>query len=114
MAVRHRVSDLDAEGNLTGYALTDAPAVLAFLDEHPQLRPLLDAARPHLAAAFGPEAPVILELATDPEEGDAALFARVETPLPPRAALARLDGFLDAWWLDALPESGGMLHFDVA
>nr|MBA3527782.1 hypothetical protein [Propionibacteriaceae bacterium] len=75
---------------------------------------MLDEAREQIAGVFGPETPVGLELATDPEEGDSALFARIETPLPVDAALDRLNCLYDDWWLDALPEARGFLHVDVA
>jgi hypothetical protein len=52
-------------------------------------------------------------LATDSEEGDSALFARIETPLPPQAALDRLNRLYDDWRLAALPAARGLMHVDV-
>lgn len=88
-------------------------SVARFLRRHRHLRPLLDDLRREIDAHFGPGAPVILELATDPEEGDTALFARIRTELPVDHAMDRLDAIFDAWWLDNLPRAQGFLHIDV-
>lgn len=96
-----------------GYTVRDRDMVERFLARHRFLVPVLQEARPAIAAAFGPETPVILELSTDPEEGDSALFARIETTLPVPTALDRLNRLYDDWWMDALPAAKGFLHVDV-
>ncbi len=96
-----------------GYAVRDRETVERFLARHRFLVPVLGEARHSIAAIFGPETPVRLELVTDPEEGDSALFARIETTLPVPAALDRLNRLSDDWWLDALPAAQGFLHIDV-
>jgi hypothetical protein len=96
-----------------GYAVRDRETVERFIARHRFLVPVLDEARHAIAAVFGPETPVRLELSTDPEEGDTTLFARIETPLPIHAALDRLNRLSDDWWLDAMPAARGLLHVDV-
>jgi hypothetical protein len=107
------------------YDFADEAEVTARLAEHPCLIPLLLEARGRLAAHFGPEAPVRIDLAfnlqgLDPEFWDRSMFARVITDLPPREALDRLDDFVKEWWLDAGSTACGAgskawewLHFDV-
>ena len=97
-----------------GYAVRDRRTAERFLARHRFLVPVLREARRSIAAMFGPETPVILEVSTDPEEGDSALFARIETALPDPAALDRLNRLYEEWWLDALPAAEGFLHVDVA
>ena len=97
-----------------GYAVRDRRTVERFLARHRFLVPVLREARQSIAETFGPETPVILEVSTDPEKGDSALFARIETALPVPAALDRLNRLYDVWWLDALPAARGFLHVDVA
>ncbi len=96
-----------------GYTVRDRETVERFLARDGFLVPVLDEARHAIAAVFGAETPVSLELVTDPEEGDSALFARIETPLPVPAALDRLNPLYDEWWMDALPAARGFLHVDV-
>jgi len=96
-----------------GYTVRDRETVERFLARHRFLVPVLDEARHAIAAVFGPETPVRLELSTDPEEGDTTLFARIETPLPVHAALDRLNRLSDDWWLSAMPAARGLLHVDV-
>ncbi len=57
--------------------------------------------------------PVRLEVVTDSEEGDSALYARILTALPAEEALQRLDALLEAWWLHSLPRARNLLHLDV-
>jgi hypothetical protein len=88
-------------------------AVAAFVRRHRQLEPLLRALRRDVDAHFDPQTPILLELATDPEEGDATLFARIGTTLSTSDAMQRLDTLVDAWWLENMPRAGGLLHLDV-
>lgn len=112
MAVARGTTGL--EGGRWGYIVRDRRTVERFLDRYDFLVPLLDEARVNIARVFGPETPAGLELVTDPEEGDSALFVRVETSLPPRSALDRLNVLFDDWWLDAMPAARGLVHVDVA
>ena len=71
--------------------------VVRFLKLHPQVVPLLIEARPVLARHFGPDTPVRLEVVIDPEseaeDGDAQLFAMIQTRLTPEKAMPSLDRF---------------------
>lgn len=96
-----------------GYDIRDYPAVSTFIQQHPYLVPLLLEARYQIDLYFSSWVPVLLEVVTDPEEGDRALFARIQTNLAPDSALRRLTMFWEGWWLDALPQAHGALHFDI-
>jgi hypothetical protein len=95
------------------YEFEDEREVTARLEDFPFLVPLLLEARGRLAAHFGPDAPVRIDLACDPEGVDRSLFARVLTDLEPEDALDRLDAFGEDWWLEAGRASHNLLHFDV-
>lgn len=88
-------------------------SVARFVREHRLLEPLLHGLRHEVDARFGPGTPVRLDVVTDPEEGDVALFARIGAKLPVDEAVRRLDAFVDAWWLGRLPQADGLLHLDV-
>jgi len=96
-----------------GFDGAEDEVIARFLRQHRHLAPLLRDVRREVDAHFGPGTPVLLELATDPEEGDMALFALIRTKLSVDDALDRLDALFDAWWLDNLPRAQGLLHLDV-
>lgn len=87
--------------------------VAELIARHPRIGVLLVEARGEIEAAFGHATPVRLEVATDPEEGDAVLFARVLTRLPPVEALGRLNALWEAWGLDAMAQADGFFQIDV-
>lgn len=87
--------------------------VTRFVQAHRHLRPLLHGLRREVDARFGPGTPVRLDLVTDPEEGDVALFARIGTALPVDEAVRRLDALVDGWWLGRSPRVRGLIHLDV-
>ena len=66
-------------------------------------RAVLDEAGLNVANSFGPETPAGLAFVTDPDEGDTALFARVESYLSTRSASERLNALYREWSLDAKP-----------
>ena len=96
-----------------GFDGAEDETVADFVRRHRQLEPLLQALRREVDARFDPQTPVLLELATDPEEGDTTLFARIRTTWPIDEAMRRLDDLVDAWWLDHLPRARGLLYLDV-
>ena len=65
--------------------------------------------------SVGPEAPLVLEILTDPEEDDPQpeLFALVQTSLGSEAALDRLDRLGEDRWFEKLPDAPAVLVFDV-
>ena len=101
----------DAVGRLTERSLDTA--VADFLRRHPDLAPLLQELRQEVDKIFDAWTPVELEVVTDPEEGDSALFARIRTDVPLDDALQRLDALLDGWGVHTLPKARGLLHLDV-
>lgn len=88
-------------------------AVAAFLRDRPFLLPLLAELRREVDAHFGPWTPVLLDLRTDPEEGDTALFARIDSGLPIEDAMARHERVVRMWWLESLARSDAPMHIDV-
>lgn len=94
------------------YGVQDAP-VVASVEEYPHLESILLGLRGAVDDAFGASPPVRFEVATDPDEGDRALFARIQADLAPAEAVRRLETLSDAWWLGALPLARGLLHLDV-
>ena len=109
--LRPRSSDDDLS---EAYEQSMDPAVVTYLRQHSFLVPLLHQARGEIDRHFGPDARVRLEVVTDFEEGDQALFARVQTSLTPADSRRRLDAFWETWLFKALPpKAGHLLHFDV-
>lgn len=90
------------------------PEVKAFLSDNSYLIPLLFDAREQLSRYFGQNAPVFLEVVSDPgSAGDSQLFALVETSMSPQEAFNALDRLDQYWWLDAGVQSRGNLEIDV-
>jgi len=98
------------------YRLPEASAVRvrAFISANPYLADLLLEAHPHIEKHFGPNPQLALEVIVDPEEEDfEELFAYILTTLEPEVALARLDQFDEAWFLDQLARAAGKLNFNL-
>jgi hypothetical protein len=87
------------------YQMTDQDEVLAFLERHPTVAPLLFELRGNIRRFFG-EDPVRLDMFYDPEwpEDDPELVVNVLTELEPMEALARLHSFDDEWWIKRVSE----------
>lgn len=98
-------------------AETDILDVDRFLHRHGQIVPLLFEARPAIARHFGPDTPVRLEVVVDPEsdaeDGDAELFAMIQTRFQPEEAMPRLVRFRDEWWLANLRRANCRLEFGL-
>lgn len=72
----------------------------AFLKEHVEIHFLLEAVN-KLSKFFGPEVSFKIEVPEDPDEPEhQSLLLTVITNLPSEKALAALDNFFNAWWLD--------------
>ena len=93
------------------YAVRRPDEVAAYLRDHPNLVPLLVEAADVIPRYFGPDAPLVLELVTDPEDDAPVpeLFALVRTTLDRIDALDRLDRLDADWWTDASPDGPGVL-----
>jgi hypothetical protein len=88
------------------YQIADEEEILAFLERHPTVAPLLFDIRSNIRRFFG-EDPVRLDMSHDPEwpQDDPELVVNIQTPLEPEEALARLHKFDDEWWITRLSES---------
>ena len=97
-AVLDRAS-IEALGSV--YEFQKPDAVVEFLLENDFLIGLLEEAYPNIAAHFGQNSPVNLELVFDPDSGGGPeLFGLVSTTLRPEEAMKRLDMFDEEWWLE--------------
>jgi hypothetical protein len=94
------------------YAVKDEAEVLAFLQDHPTLVPLLLEAAPQLQKYF-PGARLSVERIADPEEPIEQLFVGAATDLPLEQALERLGQFDRDWWLENGIRARGKLCIDV-
>jgi len=91
------------------FTLRNEPGVAAFLGEHSFLLPLLLESHDRINEQF-PNARPVLEVVTDPEGADdfqLALF--IHTRLAPEEAIATLERFDDARWLDAMDRARSRL-----
>ena len=98
------------------YKIGAAAAVAGYLHRFPFVIALLEEARSALNATFGPGTPARLEVFTDPEAtapGSEQLFVVVMPDLPPDDAYARLDRFMETWFLDDAPRIQGRLNVAV-
>lgn len=88
------------------YQLNDEADILAFLERHPALAPLLFEIRSNIRRFFDEDL-VRLEMFYDPEwpQDDAELVVNIQTALEPKEALARLRRFDDEWWIKRLSET---------
>lgn len=101
-------TDLHAE-----YSSHEWGDIDAFVGERPVLGPVLAELPARVAAAFGPDTPIWLEIYVDPDEGGRQLVASIHTQLDPPQALARLQRFDESWWLALMPTTGGALCVTV-
>lgn len=88
--------------------------VRQFLEAHPFLVSLLKEARERIDDYFGSRNDVVLEVIIEPDAlDDHELFAFVQTDLPHKDALARLERLDEDWWLDASDRAQGKLCIHV-
>lgn len=97
------------------YTFRRPAEVEAFLNAFPHRIPVLIEATEVIPRYFGPDAPLVLEVFTDPEDDDPVpeLFALVQIDLDPTEALDRLDRLDDEWWTDRSPDGPGALIVDI-
>ncbi len=94
------------------YTVEGRAEVLAFLQAHPGLVPLLLEAAPQLRAYFS-DARLSIERIVDPEEPREQIFVAVASGLPVNQATDRLREFDYGWWLANGPRAQGKLCIDV-
>lgn len=96
------------------YVFQDGQKVRTFLRQHPYLVPLLVEAREAIAAFFGGNTPVSLEVVVDPEaEGDPELYAQIHTAAGSSEALRALRCLDEGWWLRTLDRARCLLTITV-
>ncbi len=96
------------------YEFKEPDAVVEFLLGNAFLIGLLEEAYPNIAACFGQNFLLKLELVYDPESGDGPeLFGFVSTTLRPEEAMKRLDMFDEEWWLEKSSQGRCKLNFDI-
>ena len=100
-------------GSLPLYSFTEYQEVAAYLKKHRFLIPILTEAYPVIQRFFGPDAPVRIEVSTDPEEGYQELVAWIQIDLSPEKAVDALNRFDWDWWLDRSAAADCKLCFDV-
>jgi hypothetical protein len=88
------------------FQISDEDEILAFLERHPTVAPLLFDIRSNIRRFFD-EDPVRLDMFYDPEwpQDDPELVVNIQTLLEPMEALARLQKFDDEWWIKRLSET---------
>jgi hypothetical protein len=81
------------------YDISDEEEILAFLERHPEVAPLLHETRGKIRLYFG-EDPVRLDIFYDPEwpEDGPKLVVNIQTHFASHEALDRLHQFVNAWW----------------
>lgn len=96
------------------YAMRAAPAIHAFLQQHPVLLGLLDDAHRAIRAVFGNDARPELAMSEALEGAeDRELHLLIPTRLDPAEALERLARLDETWWLDVAPRVQGLLVINV-
>lgn len=85
-----------------------------YLNQYPQLRPVLVELRWRVADLFG-RAELRLEMFTDPEDGNDSgkLFALIPTTLSAGDACPLLDRLDSDWWLSQPDEIHRLMSIDV-
>lgn len=97
------------------YTVRSPPEMVSeFLAENRYLVKLLKETRRRITHYFGAETKPLLELVFIPETDILdKIWVLVPTKLSAEAALAILDRFDEAWWLDACVESKGNLNIGL-
>lgn len=96
------------------YAFRRPEEVESFLNAYPHRIPVLIEAAEVIPRYFGPDAPLVLEVVTDPEDYEPVpeLFALVGTDLDTKEALDTLDRLDEEWWTRRSPSGPGVVVVD--
>lgn len=99
------------------YVIDDSSAVRRFLRGNLNLLPLLWEARKYVADYFGDYALMLLEVVTDPEDGDwEQLFVNIRTSMSIREGFDQLEEMIEKWQdmpNTDLQKYGNLLVFDL-
>lgn len=96
--------------NIPGYRVENEAEVSAFLQQHPELVPLLNEARPVIERYF-PGNNVVLGF--DNYDDWPKLWGVIQTSLTAEKAVETMDRFDFEWWLGRLTEVAGLLNFNL-
>jgi hypothetical protein len=96
------------------YTFRRPDEVVDYLRRYPHLIPLAIEAAEVFPRYFGEDAPLVLEVFTDPESIPAhpELFAIVRTPLGWQEAMERYDRLWEEWWDAVSPQGPGVMVLD--
>lgn len=97
------------------YELRNSAAVVAYIDEHPQLTGFLLDGYDQLRMVFGDAMGFALEVVRDPEIPLSSdfLFVTIPTSMPVDDAMDHLQQFDTAWYLDQVHLFGGLVNFNL-
>jgi hypothetical protein len=111
MALPHAESTA-IDGLSRYYAFDEDGEARAFLRTRPHLVALLEAAVPHVYAAFGADVPIKLDVDWDDEEDEPpTLFARIESDKRADDVIAALEQFDRTWFAEPLDRDGSAVTF---
>ena len=94
------------------YVFRRSPEVKEFLTDNIYLISLVVDAYEKIGEYF-PQATLILEVVSDPEDNTRELVIFIHTDLPPDDALNRLEQLDENWWLKASLDAGGKLCIHI-
>ncbi len=98
-----------------GFDLRNRQDVVRFVERQARVKALLAEARERIPEYFGDDAPLVLEMRTDPEWScPPELFLYVVTTLEPEEVSRRLEALEDGWWLEAVGNAPVNLHVEFA
>jgi len=92
------------------YEFIDPATIKVFLFDNPFLIDILLEAIGKIDSLFGVGAKKVLELFTDSEEGFEELFIVIKTDFPVPEARRRFNNLIDAWFLDVIDKTQGLLN----
>lgn len=88
---------------------------LQFIEQHPELPPILEEAVDRITYYFGEEIRIEPQLVTKnkPDDGTQQLFLNIIVNMSSTEAFLKLQAFDNGWWLDNSGRAEGFLEFDV-
>lgn len=99
----------------SGYELRNPDAVLVYVAAHRELPDFLKRSQQQLRRFFGPKPSFVLEIVRDPDASDPSdfLFVNIRTAMPVDDAMACLNQFDEAWYLDQIDSFGELVNFNL-
>jgi hypothetical protein len=94
------------------FVFRERSSVISFLEKNFFLTPLLLQANENIGEFFG-LVRVVLEVSSDPDNGNQELWVRIQTRMTPEEGLSILTRFDQEWWLDASSSSQNLLNIKL-